>query len=213
MRTAVGVFDPFAAGRIIDDLSRIGCSKQRMSIIAHPPSPEAPAGPAELSHHIGPLHEASMTGVGYVFVAGPLGDLFAGADLGAALIASGLTEEEASRYVDEVNQGSTIVAAEVDEGHLQEVLNLMSTSAHGRAMGMPGYGAGTPSGAGGPPLTGVATGAGRDTSYREPISLHPEKVTIESVGQRPPASSSPGKTGTWEKIKTTVRRAFEGKKR
>jgi hypothetical protein len=217
MRTAVGVFDPIIAGRVIDDLSRIGCSKQRMSVIAHQPSPDAPTGPADLARHIGPLHEANMSGVGYVFVTGPLGDIFAGADLRSALVANGLTDEEASRYVDEVNQGSAIVAAEVDEGQLQQALNVMSTSAHGRAMGMATTGptdvTATPS----------QTGGGTSTAKpsEEPVAVHQEKVTVERKVDRPVEASNAGgsfeargpheEPGTWEKIKTAWRNAFEGK--
>ncbi|HZU84305.1 MAG TPA: DUF2382 domain-containing protein [Polyangiaceae bacterium] len=130
MRTAVGVFEPMEAGQVIDDLISMGCDKARMSVIAHPPSTGAAEPREDLSAHIAGLHGARMAEVGDVFIAGPLGERFAGSDLRAALVANGLSSLEADSYVEELKGGGAIVAAEVDETHLQRVLSVMGAHAH-----------------------------------------------------------------------------------
>jgi hypothetical protein len=136
MKTAIGVFGSDKAGRVIDDLLRIGCAPDHISVVSgnhvaaqdsgdknsgnHQPSKD------ELGTRIQGLHAMTMPEIGEVFVTGPLGERFAGATLRESLVDSGLPEPAATRYAETIKDGGALIAADVEDADVQQVLDVMT---------------------------------------------------------------------------------------
>lgn len=134
MKTAVGIFRPDEAPRVIDDLFANGISEEALNVIVPGQrlSPGTEGLPLDrMRSHVPGLHALDVDGIGPVMASGPL---LAAAEhdghtaideLESLLVGEGMSKDKAAAFFSSVRRGDTLIAARADESELDDVIAIM----------------------------------------------------------------------------------------
>jgi hypothetical protein len=140
-RTAIGVFEPIEAERVLDELVREGFGTDGISVLSHDEA-EKTEGSAELpeaseglfgayAEYLVDLRGSHLRGIGTAVLAGPIAEKVEQADeaegdsLLAALIEEGVPASTASAYCEGVRRGGALVAIRVPDEDLPSALDVL----------------------------------------------------------------------------------------
>jgi hypothetical protein len=143
-RTAIGVFEPIEAERVLDELVREGYGTDGISVLSHDESekkvsttgelPEASEGMfGAYAEYLIDLRGSHLRGIGAAVLAGPIAEKVEqgeeeeaeGDSLLAALIEEGVPASTASAYCEGVRRGGALVAIRVPDEDLPGALDVL----------------------------------------------------------------------------------------
>jgi hypothetical protein len=143
-RTAIGVFEPVEAERVLDELVREGYGTDGISVLSHDEteSEKKPEDTGELpeaseglfgayAEYLIDLRGSHLRGIGAAVLAGPIaekveqGEEAEGDSLLAALIEEGVPASTASAYCEGVRRGGALVAIRVPDEDLPGALDVL----------------------------------------------------------------------------------------
>jgi hypothetical protein len=143
-RTAIGVFEPVEAERVLDELVREGYGTDGISVLSHDETepekkpedtgelPEASEGLfGAYAEYLIDLRGSHLRGIGAAVLAGPIaekveqGEEAEGDSLLAALIEEGVPAATASAYCEGVRRGGALVAIRVPDEDLPGALDVL----------------------------------------------------------------------------------------
>lgn len=139
-RTAIGVFEPIEAERVLDELVKEGFGTDGISVLSHdevekPESAELPEASEGLfgayAEYLVDLRGSHLRGIGTAVLAGPIaekveqGEEAEGDSLLAALIDEGVPASTASAYCEGVRRGGALVAIRVPDEDLPSALDVL----------------------------------------------------------------------------------------
>jgi hypothetical protein len=143
-RTAIGVFEPIEAERVLDELVREGFGTDGISVLSHdeaeksekektsgelPPASEGLFG--AYAEYLVDLRGSHLRGIGTAVLAGPIAEKVEQAEEGegdsllAALIDEGVPATTASAYCEGVRRGGALVAIRVPDEDLPSALDVL----------------------------------------------------------------------------------------
>jgi hypothetical protein len=141
-RTAIGVFEPVEAERVLDELVREGYGTDGISVLSHDETETQPESTGELpeaseglfgayAEYLVDLRGSHLRGIGAAVLAGPIaekveqGEEAEGDSLLAALIEEGVPASTASAYCEGVRRGGALVAIRVPDEDLPGALDVL----------------------------------------------------------------------------------------
>jgi hypothetical protein len=139
-RTAIGVFEPIEAERVLDELVREGFGTSGISVLSHDEAektesselPDASEGLfGAYAEYLVDLRGSHLRGIGTAVLAGPIaekveqGDEAEGDSLLAALLEEGVPASTASAYCEGVRRGGALVAIRVPDEDLPSALDVL----------------------------------------------------------------------------------------
>jgi len=141
-RTAIGVFEPIEAERVLDELVKEGFGTDGISVLSHEEAEKKSESMAELpaaseglfgayAEYLVDLRGSVLRGIGTAVLAGPIADKVEQAEEGegdsllAALIDEGVPATTASAYCEGVRRGGALVAIRVPDEDLPSALDVL----------------------------------------------------------------------------------------